>query len=376
MRRLGDVIAPASGRAGSGHSLPVYSVTKHAGFVPQRDYFKKQVASVDTSSYKVVRAGQFAYATIHLDEGAIGFAPEDCIVSPMYTVFSVDSEKVDITYLLRLLRSPQAIARYGSLGRGSAERRKSISLKALGSLLVPIPDLQKQRRIAAILDAADAIRAKRRAQLTHLDELPQALFREMFGGGFDTVRLGDVASFVRGVTYKPAEVSARGVGVMRTKNVQKRLYLGDVVRITPSEPIKDEKFLRQGDTLISSANSWNLVGRCCFVDDLPERFVIGGFVVALRPSSRIDPLFLHQWFSGPEVQATVRSFGNRTTNISNLDISRTKSLLLPLPPLRLQQEFADKVEAIHAERARVARALEADDELFAALQHRAFRGEL
>lgn len=143
MSALSEVIRPVTGRAGADHGLPVYSVTKHAGFVPQRDYFKKRIAAGDTSTYKVVRRDQFAYATIHLDEGSIGVAPEDCIVSPMYTVFALDSGAVLPDYLSLILRSPSAITRYQTLGRGSAERRKSVTLKALGKLDIPLPPIEE-----------------------------------------------------------------------------------------------------------------------------------------------------------------------------------------------------------------------------------------
>ena len=156
---LAELVSPTGGRAGRESRLPVYSVTKHAGFVPSREYFKKQVFSRDVSSYKVVEPGDFAYATIHLDEGSIGVAPERGLISPMYTVFRFDSQRVDSGYLLRYLKSPSALARYPQLGRGAIHRRKAISLKALGGLPVPLPSLEEQRRIAAILDHADALRA-------------------------------------------------------------------------------------------------------------------------------------------------------------------------------------------------------------------------
>lgn len=163
---------------------------------------------------------------------------------------------------------------------------------------------------------------------------------------------------------------------MRTKNVQKRLDSSDLIRI-PAELIKNEaKYLQEGDTLVSSANSYNLVGKCCFVDSLPEPSAIGGFVSALRPGPDVDPNFLYAWFNSDRVQATVRSFGNKTTNISNLNIKRTLQLRIPDVSLDMQREFAAVVGKIDVQRARVERALALEDELFASLQHRAFRGEL
>ena len=80
---LAELITGAGEKAGSETDLPVYSVTKHSGFVPSLEYFKKQVFSRHVEGYKLVEPGDFAYATIHLDEGSIGIAPERCLISPM-----------------------------------------------------------------------------------------------------------------------------------------------------------------------------------------------------------------------------------------------------------------------------------------------------
>lgn len=372
---------PVSGRAGPGHSLPVYSVTKHAGFVPQRDYFKKQVASVDTTSYKVVRAGQFAYATIHLDEGSIGFAPEDCIVSPMYTVFAVDSEKVDTTYLSRMLRSPQAIARYGSLGRGSAERRKSISLKALGTLRVPLPDLPEQRRIAAILDAADAIRAKRRVQLAHLDALPQAVFREMFTNqDRPAVPLGSLAAVASGITKgRRTTENVQPVPYLAVANVQAgRLALESVKTIEATTSEIARYALREGDVVLTEGGDPDKLGRGAVwrAEISPCLHQNHVFRVRFEASAQVLPEYFAAFLQQPESRRYFLRSAKQTTGIASINMTQLRALPVPVPPTAQQRAFLAKVEAIHAERARVARALEADDELFAALQHRAFRGEL
>lgn len=178
---LGEVVRAAGKRAGKESTLPVYSVTKHSGFVPSLEYFKKQVFSRDVEGYKLVEPGDFAYATIHLDEGSIGVAPERGLISPMYTVFQADRSHVDTSYLIRYLKSPRALAMYGLLGKGAVHRRKAISLSALGNLPIPLPPLAEQRRIAATLDQADAIRTKRRQVLADLESLVDSIFDNMFG---------------------------------------------------------------------------------------------------------------------------------------------------------------------------------------------------
>jgi type I restriction enzyme S subunit len=88
-----------------------------------------------------------------------------------------------------------------------------------------------------------------------------------------TVALGEVAEFVRGINFKPDDVvptdTPDAVACMRTKNVQAELDLSDVWAVGQQFVKRDDQFLRTGDILVSSANSWNLVGKCCWIPDLP-----------------------------------------------------------------------------------------------------------
>jgi type I restriction enzyme S subunit len=147
---------------------------------------------------------------------------------------------------------------------------------------------------------------------------------------------------------------------MRTKNVQPELDLSDVWGVAESFVKRENQYLRLGDILVSSANSWNLVGKCCWVPNLPWRSTFGGFVSVLRADpDKIDPLYLYHWFASERIQTTVRSFGQQTTNISNLNVERCLKLSLPLPPLPEQKRIAemlDKADALRGKR-RVALAL-------------------
>ena len=171
-------------------------------------------------------------------------------------------------------------------------------------------------------------------------------------------QLGEVASFVRGITFKPDDVvpvgTAGSAGCMRTKNVQAELDIADVWGIPEPFVKRDDQYLIPGDILISSANSWNLVGKCCWVPALPWRSTFGGFVSVLRADrAKVDPRFLFRWFAAERTQTTVRSFGQQTTNIANLNIERCLKLSLCVPPLAEQQRIAtilDRADALRAKR--------------------------
>lgn len=168
-----------------------------------------------------------------------------------------------------------------------------------------------------------------------------------------SVELGEVATFVRGITFKPEDVvgldQKGAVACMRTKNVQPELDLRDVWAVHGDFVRRDEQFLREGDILVSSANSWNLVGKCCWTPALPWPATLGGFISALRGDpSKAFPRFLYHWFSSPPIQTAVRNCGRQTTNISNLNFERCLALKIPLPSLPEQRRLASILDEAKA----------------------------
>lgn len=171
-------------------------------------------------------------------------------------------------------------------------------------------------------------------------------------------KLGDVAQYLRGINFKPedvVEVGSEGtVACMRTKNIQEILDCSDVWGVPENFVRRPEQILQEGDILVSSANSWNLVGKCCWIPKLPWRSSFGGFVSTLRADpERLDAKFLYWWFSSDRTQALLRSFGQKTTNISNLNAARCLNLEIPLPTLSEQRRIAailDQADALRNKR--------------------------
>ena len=171
------------------------------------------------------------------------------------------------------------------------------------------------------------------------------------------VRLGEHARLIRGITFKPQDKcdphDEGAVVCMRTKNVQSTLDGSDLIAIPMSLVKNIEKMISIGDILVSSANSWNLVGKCCQVRELQFPSTAGGFISILRPKTdKLDAGYLYRWFSSEKIQNRVRSFGNQTTNISNLDHKRTLNLQIPLPPIAEQKRIAAILDAADALRAK------------------------
>lgn len=161
--------------------------------------------------------------------------------------------------------------------------------------------------------------------------------------------LGEVSEVIRGITFTPndkVEKEDKGaISCLRTTNVQFKVDWDDLIYI-PRHLVKDkERLLRKGDTLISTANSKDLVGKCAFIDELKFESTLGGFISAIRPNQKyIYPSFLFHYLTQASVRAYLKKVSRQTTNIANLSIPDLLNLRIPLPPLPIQKQIAEILE--------------------------------
>lgn len=163
------------------------------------------------------------------------------------------------------------------------------------------------------------------------------------------VALSEVLSFYRGITFKPEDKvdvgSDNSVVCLRTKNIQKVLDESDLLAVPDSFVKHEHLYVKPGDILISTANSWELVGKCVRVQKTIHKSTIGGFISLLRPKTNlIDADYLYRFLSMEETQFKIRRLGKKTTNISNMDRVRFLNLQIPLPPIKNQKKIADILE--------------------------------
>ncbi|AKO29872.1 MULTISPECIES: restriction endonuclease subunit S [Brucella] len=180
--RIGQIAREISNRNHASADIPVLSMTKHRGFVRSNEYFSKSVHSENTRQYKVVKRGQFAYATIHLDEGSIDYLRnEDAgLISPMYTVFETNSEEIDNEIALRQFKRFALSGRFDPYSNGGVNRRKSILFSDLSAFKFGLPPLTEQRAIAEVLGAAEAAIAKTEALIKTIEQTKKALLKQYF----------------------------------------------------------------------------------------------------------------------------------------------------------------------------------------------------
>lgn len=286
---------------------------------------------------------------------------------------------VDQRFLLHYLRTPSMV--------GQAEKNSSganlprLSPKALAAFEIPLPSIEEQRRIAAVLDAADSLRAKRRKGLARLNSLPGAIFIDMFGESSDSLAdLGDVAEVQGGlqITSKrrsnPVEVP-----YLRVANVHRGfLDLDEIktMRVTNSELARTK--LTDGDLLVVEGHgNAGEIGRVGIWDGSISPCVHQNHLIRVRcDTGRVLPQFVEAFMNSWVGRRALLRAANTTSGLNTISTSDVRTVQVPLAPMERQLAFQGRLRKVELVR-QATRSSEAEfNTLFQSLQQRAFRGEL
>ncbi|WP_236966939.1 restriction endonuclease subunit S [Microbacterium aurantiacum] len=281
--------------------------------------------------------------------------------------------QLDRNYLAHFLSQP-AMVDYAA-SRTSGANLPRLSPDVLATFPIPLPSLEEQRRVAAILDRADAIRAKRRRVLAQLEDVTPALFAEIRSASQCTsIALADVAE-IWDCPHSTPKWTKQGVVCLRTSN----LTVGDW-DWSDTRFVDEEQYVirskgggaRAGDIVLSREGT---VGIAAIVR-ADMRVCMGQRLVQVRP--RPDAL-LPEWalsclLTALEPTRIAKSMVGSTAQ--HLNVKELRALRIPVPSLDVQRAFAERAARSSRSRDLSSQALAADDGLFASLQSRAFRGEL
>jgi type I restriction enzyme, S subunit len=286
------------------------------------------------------------------------------------------SDELDLGYLARFLPSAlkaiEAVTPFATV--------KHLSVKSLREIEIPLPPLEKQRRIAAILDQADGLRAKRREALAHVGDLTQSIFVDFFGKqdvGWPIVRLSNVADSVTGYAFPSRDFIGRGIRLCRGANVLPgRLDWSDLRCWPAGRAAEVSNFdLAIGDVILALDRPWIGEGfKLTMVEasDLPALLVQR--VARIRSSQQLlDQTYLYSLLQQPAFERHCRPTETTIPHISPLEV---RSFEFALPPIELQQRFASQMAAVGALKQRFRQTMSDMDDLFASLQSQAFVGEL
>ncbi len=296
------------------------------------------------------------------------------------TVESSTPEVVDGGYIFYFLKSLEGTV-IKALRRGAAQPH--VYAKDIQEIEIPLPPVAEQRRIVSILDAADALRTKRRQALAKLDALTESIY-------FDVVSAADAAEWpkvelrdlveVRGGKRLPKGAEYAD-GVTGHPYIRVTDLMGGTVAMTNLQYLTDEvqRSIRKytvatGDLIISIAGSIGLIAT------VPEALTGANLTenaakLVISDPERVNSEYLAAALRSKPMQAQIAAKTGQVT-IGKLALFRIESLVLPLPPLEVQRDFALRIAAVRSARPVLESSASAFGRLFSSLQHLAFRGEL
>lgn len=322
--------------------------------------------------------GKIAFAQLNT---AYGFG------STEFHVIRANSERLDGRYLVHFLRQDEIRVDGARNMTGSAGQRR-VPKHYLESLSIPLPPIPEQRRIAAILDQADALRAKRREALAQLDILTQSIFIEMFGDALTSNSRVALSHYIEEFRYGTSNKSgAEGYPALRIPNVTSGSL--DLKELKTVE-VDDSEFQRlklcDGDLLFVRTNgNPDNVGRCAVFNPLKvsdsgfdsSEFIYASYLIRARmKSDTVLPVVLQQYLSFGEGRQALRARSKTSAGQFNINTEGLGTLPIPSFPMTLQVAFIARKEAIEQQQTIQRSSLGELDTLFASLQHRAFQGQL
>lgn len=352
--RLGNYIHEYSVRNKLDEDIPVYSVTNSQGFC--KDYFGKEVASKNKTTYKIVPKGYFAYNPSRINVGSVDWQrnEERVIVSPLYNVFYVDSE-INQQYLFYFLKSNFALQNIKAVATGSV--RDNLKFEMLKEFQIKLLPLEEQNEIVEKLDLITKIIEEYKAELYKYDELIKARFIEMFGDilgdrTLPLIRLCELADIGSSKRIYANEYAESGIPFYRSKEIRE---LGTGLKPSIKLFIKQERYdeIREkygvpkvGDILIAAIGA--TIGYSWIVDTASPFYYKDGNLIILAIKDNVNPIFLNH-----TIGILIEDFKKKGVAGSAqlaLTIEKLEKMMVVNPELELQNQFADFVQQVDKSR--------------------------
>ncbi len=346
---------------------------------------------ISEDKYNLIRGGKLQHNDIlfclrgSLGKHALNSEGTKGAIASSLVILRV-KESLDVNYLNNYLKSNKVKRLIEKSDNGSSQPNLSASnVKKFKILLPPLP---QQKKIAAILDAADDYRQKTKALIVKYDELTQSLFLDMFGDpvinpkGWEKVKFQNCVDDIIGGISLGGEVRKmkdNELGVLKISAVTSGVFLSEEYKVVNVDPsIKGLIKPKQGDLLFSRANTREMVGAVAIVDkDYDNLFLPDKLWKLHLKNNLLKNYYVKFLLSHDGFRHNLRKVATGTSG-SMLNISKVKlrNLIIPLPSIYLQTQFANRVQSIEAQKLQAQESLVKAEDLFNCLLQQAFKGEL
>nr|WP_315494219.1 restriction endonuclease subunit S [uncultured Rhodoferax sp.] len=328
---------------------------------------------------QIVHAGDALVSTVRPNLNGVARVPEEldgATASTGFCVIRPNPELLDSSYVFQWVKSPSFIA--SMVNKATGASYPAVSDRIVLDSLLPLPPLPEQRRIAGILDKADELRTRRLEASAQLDRLPQSIFVELFGDpvtnprGWPVVKLSEVGNLDRGVSkHRPRNDPVLLGGkhpLIQTGDVANSDgYIRSYTSTYSDIGLRQSKLWPRGTLCITIAANIAKTGILTFDACFPDS------VVGFSANDDATVEYVRVWLSF--LQKTLEENAPESAQ-KNINLAILRSLEIPLPPVELREKFGQALRSQMKLAGSSKKSAKELDEMFLALQHRAFRGEL
>lgn len=334
--------------------------------------------AIKESSAKIVPSGSILLAMYGATVGRMAFLGIDAATNQAVCNIRPDPKRAYARYVFHCLQSQ--INHFLSRAAGGAQ--PNISQGIIKETKIPLPPLNEQWRIAAILDKADALRRKSNRALDLLDNLSRSIFLEMFGNPESNPkgwRWGCIGDLLEGTQYGTSEKAGEKgkYPILRMGNITNdgRTNFEDLKYIDLDDKDVDKFTLRRGDIIFNRTNSAELVGKTAVFDG-DEGFAFAGYLVRARVKNDVSPHYISGYLNSRHGKATLRGMAKSIVGMANINAKEMQAIPILLPDVQIQRAYSKGHSSIEKSRSELQRNLASLNSLFSSLQHRAFSGSL
>ena len=300
---------------------------------------------------------------------------------------TVDTAVAHPRYVFGFLKSPQGQKEILKDFRGAAIG--GISRGFVDLAKIPFPPLDDQIRIAHLLGKVEGLIAQRKQHLQQLDDLLKSMFLEMFGDPVGNVKgwgktqfseLLDGIESGKSPKCETRQAESDEWGVLKLGAVTRCKFDETENKALPNDvapSVRDE--VKAGDLLFSRKNTYELVAACAYVFSTRQKLLMPDLIFrfVFKQGAEINPIFMWQLLTCDSQRKAIQSLATGAAGtMPNISKANLKTVLLPIPPLHLQNKFAVIVEKVESIKSRYQQSLIDLEALYGALSQQAFKGEL
>lgn len=337
--------------------LPLYSVTRTKGIIPQEENNKRDTSSSDKSKYKVIHPGDIVYNTMRMWQGVVALSNVEGIVSPAYTVCT-PTEDVYGKYAEYLFKTHPMIKLFHRFSQGLVDDTLSLKYENFKKIFMPLPPFSEQRKIAAILSSVDEAIEKTEAIIEQTEKVKKGLMQQLLTKGightkfkkteigeipegWESKRVGDLVKFEGGsqpprstFIFEPKEGYIRLLQIRDYKTDKYATYI-------PIELAK--RFCNEDDVMIGRYG--------------PPIFQIfrglkGAYNVALIKAipneNYVTKDYLYYFLKQEPLFKLIDSLSQRTSGQTGIDMDALKNYGFPLPPISEQKKITAILDNVQA----------------------------